>query len=86
MHHLAYLTACYWLGMRYHSGQWSKGYRLLCLADQRGRREHSALNIGRIAGDIEVNGRISTLHPHGGEFRRVLAYYLRKLRKYRFDL
>ena len=82
MHHIAFLAVCYLLGSRYHSGQWSKGYQLLCLADQRSRREHSALNIGRVVEHLDNN----TLYPKDGTFRNMVAYYLHKMRKHRFDL
>lgn len=82
MHHQAYLVACYMLGMQYHSGQWSNGYRLLCLADQRANREHPGWDIGRTVEQLSAG----ELYQHGGVFRNAVAYYLNKLRKYRHSL
>lgn len=45
--HLAALTAIYILARDYHSGQASKGYRLLCMAQERCLREHN-VHIGRV--------------------------------------
>jgi hypothetical protein len=81
MQHLAFLTACYKLGTRYHTGQWSRGYRLACLASERCRREHSALNIGRVVELLDSHSRIQSQ-----EFRDCVAYHLRKLARHRHSL
>ena len=82
MIHQAFLAACYMLGVNYHTGQWSKGYRLLCLADQRAKREHSAWNVGRTVDQLAEH----KLYPKGCEFRNNVAYFLRRMRKHRFSL
>lgn len=82
MYEQAYLVACYMLGERYHSGQWSKGYRLLCLAEERGRRNHSCWDIGRTVEQL----REHKLYRQGGDFRRAVAYMLNSLLKYRHTL
>ena len=82
MYEQAYLVACYMLGERYHSGQFSKGYRLLCMAEERGRRNHSAWSVARSAYQL----REHKLYRQGGDFRRAVAYMLNKLRKYRHAL
>jgi hypothetical protein len=78
----AYLVACYILGSRYHSGQWSKGYRLLCQASERAARNHSAWDIGRTVEQLEDH----KLYRQGSEFRNMVAYFLRHMRKHRFNL
>ena len=35
-----FLLALYWFCAHYHSGQWSRGYRLLCRAGKRLREEY----------------------------------------------
>lgn len=82
MHHYAYLVALYMLCEYHHSGQWSKGYHLLCLAQTRGEREHGFASVARSADQC----RKWQLYKKNGEFRRAVAYYLFKLRKYRHDL
>lgn len=82
MYEQAYLVACYMLGERYHSGQFSKGYRLLCMAKERGRRNHSAWDIGRTVEQL----REHKLYRQNEPFRRAVAYMLNQLRKYRHAL
>lgn len=82
MHHLAYLTAIYKLGLQYHSGQWSKGYRLLCIADKRAKKYHSALDLGRIVENLDSH----KFYRKGDKFRNLVAFYLNALRKYRKSL
>lgn len=38
MHQTHKLYAAYIIGVRHHSGQWSRGYRLLCWAGEQLRR------------------------------------------------
>ena len=90
MNHLAYCVAIYALAYHNHSGQSSKGYRLLCLACERVRREHSALSLGRvveelglIGGDTQLIERGKVLYPKDGKFRQLVAMYLHHLRKHR---
>lgn len=82
MEHQAYLTACYILGYRYHSGQWSKGYSLLCMASERGKREHSCWNVGQTMEQLEKH----QLYAQNSKFRNQVAYFLKSLRKYRKSL
>lgn len=79
---LAYLTACYILGSRYHSGQWSRGYRALCLAQKRALVENSGLDIGRVAEHLDAH----TLYRSGSEFRNAVAAALRRMRHSRHSL
>lgn len=81
MNHLAYLTVVYMLGSRYHSGQWSRGYRLACLASERAKREHSGLDLGRMCEQLRAHAPFQSK-----SFRARVAFYLRKLRKYRYSL
>lgn len=81
MEHQAYLTACYILGYRYHSGQWSKGYSLLCMASERGKREHSCWNVGRTMEQLENHSPVCSQ-----KFRDMVAYFLKKMRKHRDSL
>ena len=84
MHHLAYLMTCYILGVRYHSGQWSKGYELLCMAQERASREHSALDLGRQMENLaDRNKRRRIYSP---EYIKAVAFWMRKMRKYRHNL
>ena len=76
----AYLTACYILGSRYHSGQASKGYRLLCQASERARREHPGWRI-----DTSWE-QLYALYPKGGEFRNAVAFWLKSMRHSRWSL
>ena len=80
MHHLAYCYACYMLGRDYHSGQASKGYLLLCLAKQRLRREHNYHT------PMSMEAMLRKPLCRNQEFRNLVAYYLKKLRKYRKEL
>lgn len=80
MAELAYLTAVYKLGRDYHSGQWSKGYRLLCIADQRARRQ--GISLGRIVEQLETD----RLYKKGCRFRQLVAFWLFNLRKHRTEL
>lgn len=82
MHHYAYLTAVYWLASHYHSGQWSKGYRLMCIAQERQRQHHAGAALYRTVEQLQ-NDQLYTKHS---DFRRVVAYYMHRLRKYRFKL
>jgi len=82
MIHQAFLTACYILGSNYHSGQGSDGYRLLCLAETRAKREHSAWNIGRTVEQLDKN----QLYPKGCDFRNHVAYFLKTMKKHRFHI
>lgn len=82
MNHQAFLVVCYILGTNYHSGQWSKGYSLLCLAEMRARREHSSWNIGRTCEQL----RNHELYPKHCAFRKLVAYYLFRMRKHRTNL
>lgn len=82
MQHQAFLVVCYLLGSRYHSGQWSNGYRLMCLAEKRARREHSAWNVGRTVEQLKAG----KLYPKGSNFRNAVAAILWKMRKHRFYL
>lgn len=82
MYEQAFLTACYILGLRYHSGQWSKGHRLMCLAEQRGSRNHSAWDIGRTVEQLQDH----QVYPRGGEFRCAVAFWLLRLRHHRESL
>lgn len=69
----AYLVAVYTLGCRYHSGQYSRGYRLLCLAN------HYA--------DCWYGRCITTpAFIHDPELRREVAFWLRRLRHSRHSL
>lgn len=87
MNHLAYLTACYILGTRYHSGQSSKGDRLQCQAQERARREHSALNLGRVVDGLYGHTfPEGYTYPQGCKFRRTVAHFLRRMRHSRFSL
>lgn len=78
----AFLTVCYMLGSRYHSGQSSKGYRLLCLAERYASRNHSAWNVGRTLEHLDNH----TLYPQGGAFRNCVAAILFRMRRHRFTL
>ena len=80
MYELAYLVVCYALGVNYHTGQMSQGYRLACLALERGRREHSALNVGDVWDKLH-NKRV--LYPKGGAFRKAVAFWLWRMRHQR---
>lgn len=82
MEYQAYLTACYILGYRYHSGQWSKGYSLLCLALERGKRDYSGWNIGRTVEQLENH----QLYCQNSKFRNMVAFFLKKMRKCRQTL
>lgn len=82
MYHYAFLVACYILGTSYHSGQASKGYRLLCLADQRACREHTGVSIGRTVFQLQTH----LLYPKGCDFRNAVAYFLKRLRHQRHSL
>ena len=82
MNHQAFLVVCYILGSRYHSGQCSKGYALLCMAQTRAAREHSAWNVGRTVEQLD-NHR---LYKQGGKFRNQVAAILWRMRKHRHSL
>lgn len=86
MRHLAYLTACYILGSRYHTGQSSKGYRILCLAQERCKREHSALDIGRVIDGLYSRTDCGYTYPKGCKFRKAVAFFLRRMRHSRKSL
>lgn len=83
MNHLAYLTAVYWLGERYHSGQGSRGYYLLCLAWQRAFREHCCVDLGRTCEQLRTH---SKLYPKHTPFRREVARHLFNMRRVRNKL
>lgn len=72
----AYLVALHRLGSVYHSGQWSKGYRLMCLADTYSRRWYGIAPAWPSHFGGESNVR----------FRRAVAYWLRHLRHHRHTL
>lgn len=82
MFELGYLFACYILGSRYHTGQWSTGYAMMCMASMRAKRENSALDIGR-AVELLNNQRI---YPKGCEPRNIVAYWLKRMRHRRNTL
>ena len=82
MMHQAYLTAVYMLGTRYHSGQWSRGYQLACIAQERMNREHSCADVGRMAEHLDGH----TLYSRGSPFRNAVACCLRRLRHCRHAL
>jgi CxxC motif-containing protein (DUF1111 family) len=82
MYEQAFLVVCYKLGASYHTGQWSPGYRLQCLASSRAARNHSAWNIGRTL--EQLDGHV--LYMQGGPFRNAVACILRSMRKHRFSL
>lgn len=82
MNSIEFLVVCYKLGVNYHSGQWSKGYRLLCLAQMRADQEHTGMNLGRTLEQLDKH----TLYPKGGSFRNEISIILMKMRHYRFSL
>lgn len=82
---VAYHWAIYRLCRDYHSGQSSKGYRLLCIADQRFQRDHSRYgysSLGKI--DEMYCGRFTITRK--SFTRKRMAFYLRKLMKFRNSL
>jgi hypothetical protein len=81
MYHQAFITVCYMLGARYHSGQSSKGYELLCLAQRRAVQCHSGWNVGRTVEALEWGN--TTIYPKGGAFRNAVAYYLKAMKHHR---
>ena len=83
MHELAYLIAVYKLGSDYHSGQWSKGYRLLSLASIRLKRTQH--NSSRMYDQLFHDQKYG-VYPKHSKFRSLVAYYLFKLRKYRWEM
>jgi len=80
MHELAYLIAAYRLGVDYHSGQWSKGYRLQCQAEERLSR--SQINPGRTWEQLDAR----TVYPRGAGFRNAVALWLKRMRHSRHTL
>jgi len=79
MWHQAFLVACYILGFNYHSGQASKGYQLVCLAQRRGCQEHSAWSVGRTVESLNN----PMIYPKAGTFRNAVAYCLRRMKIHR---
>lgn len=85
---MMYLAAIVHLGTRYHSGQWSKGYRLQCLAEKRMYREFSvsAYVILRCAGLVETDDKTSYRYRKHTQPRKLLAFWLKRLRHSRRSL
>lgn len=77
---LAYLAACYWLGSNYHSGQWSRGYRCLCQAQQYSLREYG-VDLGRHWDQLSSHSRLQ-----GQQYRNYVAYWLRRMKGSRYSL
>ena len=76
---LSYLTACYILGTRYHSGQWSRGYSAFNIANQFALRD--GISLGRI---VEQLSKHSILQSR--QFRSSVAYYLWRMKGSRTSL
>jgi hypothetical protein len=88
--HLAFMTAIYRIALRHHSGQWSRGYRLMCYTKTRVARYHSALDIGRVcegldyhSPSVNIFGRKAMKYPKHCQFRKDVAYYMMKIRHWR---
>ena len=94
LEHLAFMTAIYRIAIRHHSGQWSRGYRLLCYSAERVRKYHSALDVGRVceALDLHTKGPFDPNRPEPFKyhrhslFRDRVAYYMLKIRHWRSRL
>lgn len=84
MNHIAYLYVCYRLGRDYHSGQSSRGYKLLCQAMDRCQQYHPGISFDRM--DCCLSSPIGFVYPKNCAFRKLVAFYLNKLRKYRWEL
>jgi hypothetical protein len=82
MNELAYLYVVWRLGRDYHSGQWSRGYRILCLAEHRCAREWRGIHSLDCV-DRELKEHAAYVKP---EFRSYVAFWLRRMRHSRRDL
>jgi hypothetical protein len=84
IYELGYLLALHKLCSLNHSGQWSKGYRLMCLAEQRLIKQHGWKSVSdfstlpkREPGDSPMFVDL---------LRDAIAFWLKRLKRYRDKL